>query len=89
MIIQTGPWKGHALRKGRKAHRCENASAHKAGNPDAANCEVTIAAGSHYVETECDPYEAGGFGMSKLCLPCAGADALAALLPTPPEGDAG
>lgn len=71
-IVHRGPYKGYTIRKARKAHRCENAHAHKAGNPDAALCEVTIWPGRHYVETECDPYAAGGFGMSKLCMSCAG-----------------
>lgn len=28
--------------------------------------------GELYVETELDPYKAGGFGMSRCCLKCAG-----------------
>lgn len=81
LFVQKGPYKGHRIRKAQKSHYCENRSAHLAGN--APNCEQTIEPGRHYIETERDPYEAGGFAMRKLCMSCAGPEARADIDPCP------
>lgn len=62
VIVQRGPWKGHQIRKGRKTHKC-------------VDCKKFIPCGAHYLEVEVDPDEAGGFGMKKICMCCAGDEA--------------
>lgn len=65
-IVQRGQYKGHQIRKGRKWHKC-------------TFCQKRINAGSHYLELEVDPDLAGGFGMKKICMSCAGDEADAAV----------
>lgn len=57
--VETGTWAGHPIRRARKQHRCD------------WDCKGTIAVGDLYVEGDCDPYEAGGFGHDRICLACA------------------
>ena len=60
------------IRTARKAGRCANRHASLAGNAD--GCTLTIETGDRYLEGDCDPYSAGGFGRDRICLPCARRD---------------
>lgn len=62
ITVMRGPWKGHTIRKGRKAHKCDD-------------CKQRIPDGARYLETEVDPDIAGGFGMKKICEHCMGDEA--------------
>lgn len=63
--IQGGWLDGRLIRRARKPSPCN----------DFRHCRTTIKAGDYYAEGELDPYCAGGFGMTKLCLHCAGEEA--------------
>jgi hypothetical protein len=65
--VQGGWTDGMPIRRARKTAYCHNWR----------NCEGTreIAPGGYYTEMEVDPDVAGGFGMKKLCMTCAGAEA--------------
>jgi len=67
--IKGGWLDGHMIRRARKVVSCN----------DFRHCQTTIKAGDYYAESECDPYYAGGFGMTKLCMNCAGEEAKASL----------
>lgn len=62
VTVYRGPWAGHIIRKGRKAYTCDD-------------CRERIPGGARYLETEVDPDYAGGFGMKKICMHCAGDEA--------------
>ena len=71
--VLSGPYSGHVIRKARVPHRCANWRAAEVGN--APDCSVNIKDGHYYLEDEVDPYAAGGFGKTKLCMSCAGLEA--------------
>lgn len=60
------------IRTARKRHRCVNAGlAERGARPDVtAVCAVHIERGDQYIQGDCDPYSAGGFGYERICLPC-------------------
>lgn len=70
-LTVTGGWLNQMpIRRARKPATCNNWR-HCAA-PD-------ILPGHHYTEMEVDPDVAGGFGMKKLCMACAGEEARASL----------
>jgi hypothetical protein len=76
--IKGGWLDGRLIRRARKEQQCVNSYAASRGNAPA--CTRRIKPGDHYAEVECDPDEAGGFGMKKACMACAGPEAREALL---------
>lgn len=70
-ITVTGGWlDGMHIRRARKPTFCS----------EWKRCaDRDIAPGSYYTEMEVDPDVAGGFGMKKLCMACAGDEARASL----------
>jgi hypothetical protein len=70
-ITIDGGWlAGNLIRRARVQAQCNNWR----HCPDAK-----IRPGQFYAEYECDPDSAGGFGMKKLCMVCAGEEARATL----------
>lgn len=72
-IVISGGWlEGRAIRRARKEARCDNWRL--------CPTKGSIKPGELYAEYECDPDTAGGFGMKKLCIDCAGEEARLAIL---------
>lgn len=70
ITVQGGWLDGMVVRRARKEAQCNNWR----------HCpDSRIKPGDHYSEMECDPDVAGGFGMKKLCMACAGDEARASL----------
>lgn len=59
------------IRTARKAARCANYGAWKAGN--APDCHGIIHRDDRYEEGDVDPYSAGGFGHDRICAGCSDA----------------
>jgi hypothetical protein len=70
-ITIAGGWlQGNLIRKARVLAHCDNWR----------HCpDQTIHPGQFYAEYELDPDSAGGFGMKKVCMVCAGDEARATL----------
>ena len=62
------------IRRARKAHRC----GYWHGLANGGRCRTVIQPGDLYAEGDPDPDYAGGFGLERYCLACAGPDAQAA-----------
>jgi hypothetical protein len=68
--VIKGRWlDGHTVRRCRVQVQCN----------DYRHCRTTINSNDFYAELEMDPDLAGGFGMKKLCMNCAGPEAQAAV----------
>ena len=70
--VQGGRHDGMLIRKARKATWCNN-------QRHCCKTGAEIQPGEHYTEMEVDPDVAGGFGMKKLCMACAGEEARTSL----------
>lgn len=64
-VIKGGWLDGHTVRRCRVQVPCN----------DFRHCRTTIKSNDFYAEMEMDPDSAGGFGMKKLCMNCAGPEA--------------
>jgi hypothetical protein len=79
--VERGPWKGHVIRRARKAGGCEYFRGFDPRRAAFENgrCPRTIEVGDLYLAGEVT-MDAGGYGQARYCLHCAGPEALAAAL---------
>jgi hypothetical protein len=77
-LVMTGPYKGHPIRKAKKAFVCLTfLGVNDAGKR--IHCRRQINVGDHYVEGDSNLDVAGGFGHDKLCFFCARVETMAEL----------
>ena len=62
--IESGPWLGHAIRRARKAGRCDYWLGER------GRCTNRIEVGDEYLEGEFSD-DAGGYGRDRYCMACA------------------
>ena len=65
--VSSGWLEGQLIRRARKSFQCD----YWRGRSDGCG-GAEIAPGELYCEGECDPDRAGGFGIKRYCLQCAG-----------------
>lgn len=63
--VETGAWKGNAIRRARKAGPCQYG---RLRTGEDARCEKRIEVGDEYFEGEHDDYNGGGFAMKRCCM---------------------
>lgn len=69
ITVEDGWLKGSPIRTARKDHRCADAA--RSERLGLTKCLRVIRKGDKYVEGDCDPDYAGGFGHDRYCMECA------------------